>query len=139
MNDPPRTSPASRPQRADARRNRDKILAAADVVFAQGGAAASTEEVARRAGVAVGTVFKHFPTKQDLLIALMKQSLQRLAEQASELSRAPKPERGLFVFLRALATRPAHGTRFFPCYRRRSATSPSLPLRSPLAMLSRPC
>ena len=99
----PRTSPESRPQRADARRNRVKILAAAEVAFARGGAAASTEDVARRAGVSIGTVFKHFPTKQDLLIALVKQSLQRLAEHALELSRAQEPAQGLFVFLRVLA------------------------------------
>jgi len=58
--------------RADAQRNRTRILAAAEEVFADGGPGASTEEVARRAGVAIGTVFRHFPTKADLLSALMK-------------------------------------------------------------------
>ncbi|MFB9830697.1 helix-turn-helix domain-containing protein [Actinoallomurus acaciae] len=52
-----------RPLRADARRNRARILAVAEAVFAEKGPSASTEEVAERAGVAIGTVFRHFPTK----------------------------------------------------------------------------
>lgn len=68
--------------RADARRNRARILAAAEQVFAERGAAASTEEVAARAEVAIGTVFRHFPTKQDLLGAILKELLADLAEQA---------------------------------------------------------
>jgi AcrR family transcriptional regulator len=83
--------------RADAARNRARILAAADEVFAEQGAAASTEEVARRAGVAVGTVFRHFPTKQDLLVAIMKALLERLREQAAALAGA---DDGLFVLFR---------------------------------------
>src|SRR2546421_2027863 len=59
--------------RADARRNRERILAAAQEVFAEKGASASTEEVASRAGVAIGTVYRHFPTKDDLLRAIMKE------------------------------------------------------------------
>jgi AcrR family transcriptional regulator len=69
--------------RADARRNRARILAAAEEVFAERGAAASTEEVAAAAGVAIGTVFRHFPTKQDLLGAILKELLAELAEQAA--------------------------------------------------------
>ncbi|MEE3922403.1 helix-turn-helix domain-containing protein [Micromonospora sp. BRA006-A] len=70
------------PLRADARRNRARILDAAEAVFAEFGARASTEEVARRAGVAIGTVFRHFPTKEDLLAALMKRLLAQLADEA---------------------------------------------------------
>jgi AcrR family transcriptional regulator len=69
---------SSRPLRADARRNRARILDAAGEVFAERGAAASTEEVAARAGVAIGTVFRHFPTKQDLLGAILKDLLADL-------------------------------------------------------------
>lgn len=69
---------SSKPLRADARRNRAKILDAAGEVFAERGAAASTEEVAARAGVAIGTVFRHFPTKQDLLAAILKDLLADL-------------------------------------------------------------
>jgi AcrR family transcriptional regulator len=72
--------------RADAQRNRARILDVAEEIFAAQGAAASTEEVARRAGVAIGTVFRHFPTKDDLLAAIMKRLLARLVEQAGELS-----------------------------------------------------
>lgn len=70
------------PLRADAQRNRARILDAAEAVFAESGPRGSTEEVARRAGVAVGTVFRHFPTKDDLLAAIMKRLLTRLVEEA---------------------------------------------------------
>ncbi len=70
--------------RTDAQRNRTAILAAAAEVFAEHGSKATTEEVAIRAGVAVGTVFRHFPTKDALLVAIMKESLQRLTERAAE-------------------------------------------------------
>ena len=73
---------SSKPLRADARRNRARILAAAEDVFAAKGTAASTEEVAAAAGVAIGTVFRHFPTKRDLLGAILKDLLAELAEQA---------------------------------------------------------
>jgi AcrR family transcriptional regulator len=83
--------------RADAQRNRAKILAAAEEVFAEQGAAASTEEVARRAGVAIGTVFRHFPTKYDLLAAIMKEVAGRLAGYVEALVEQGDPE-GLYVF-----------------------------------------
>ncbi|GAB3950874.1 TetR/AcrR family transcriptional regulator [Kribbella albertanoniae] len=70
--------------RADAARNRAAILAAASEAFAQHGPKATTEQVAQQAGVAVGTVFRHFPTKDDLLIAIMKESLERLATLAND-------------------------------------------------------
>jgi AcrR family transcriptional regulator len=69
---------SSKPLRADARRNRARILDAASAVFAEHGAEASTEQVAARAGVAIGTVFRHFPTKQDLLAAILKDLLADL-------------------------------------------------------------
>ncbi|MCZ7422503.1 helix-turn-helix domain containing protein [Verrucosispora sp. WMMA2121] len=72
------------PLRADAQRNRTRILDAAEAVFAEFGSRASTEEVARRAGVAIGTVFRHFPTKNDLLTAIMKRLLTQLAEDAGQ-------------------------------------------------------
>jgi AcrR family transcriptional regulator len=75
---------SSKPLRADARRNRARILAAAEEVFAARGAAASTEEVAAAAGVAIGTVFRHFPTKQDLLGAILKDLLAELSEKAGD-------------------------------------------------------
>lgn len=76
--------------RADAQRNRARILDAAEAVFTEFGPRASTEEVARRAGVAIGTVFRHFPTKDDLLAAIMKRVLAQLVEEAGQ--------RDLFAF-----------------------------------------
>lgn len=87
-----------RPLRADARRNRSAILAAAEEVFAQRGTSASTEEVAARAGVAVGTVFRHFATKDALLRAMMKDLLSRLARQAQVLISDGDPATALFTF-----------------------------------------
>ncbi len=63
---------AARPLRADARRNRERVLAAAAEVFAEQGADASVAEIARRAGVGAGTLFRHFPTKHDLLLATLE-------------------------------------------------------------------
>lgn len=86
-----------RHERADARRNRVRILAAAEEVFAERGPSGSTDEVARRAGVAIGTVFRHFPTKQTLLQAIMKNLLDRLRDDADQLAASGDP-RALFTF-----------------------------------------
>jgi AcrR family transcriptional regulator len=83
--------------RADAQRNRARILAAAEEVFAEQGAGASTEEVARRAGVAIGTVFRHFPTKDDLLAAIMKELASRFAGEVETLAQQEDPA-ALFAF-----------------------------------------
>ncbi|KUL24932.1 TetR/AcrR family transcriptional regulator [Actinoplanes awajinensis] len=91
------------PLRADAQRNRARILDAAEAVFAEFGAGASTEEVARRAGVAIGTVFRHFPTKNDLLAAIMKRLLARLVAEAGELGGGD----GLFTFFSRLVAQAA--------------------------------
>ncbi|WP_026401873.1 TetR/AcrR family transcriptional regulator [Actinomadura rifamycini] len=88
-----------KPLRADARRNRARILAAAEAVFAEHGAAASTEEVAARAGVAVGTVFRHFPTKRDLLAAIMKEVRARLVARADALLAEGDPATALFDYI----------------------------------------
>jgi AcrR family transcriptional regulator len=69
--------------RADAQRNQERILQAAETVFAEQGASASTEDVAELAGVAIGTVFRHFSTKKDLLQAIMKNLMARLAARAT--------------------------------------------------------
>jgi AcrR family transcriptional regulator len=72
--------------RADAQANRDRILAAAEQVFAYAGADGSTEEIARRAGVGIGTVFRHFPTKQELIEATVVRHFEQLTEQARDLA-----------------------------------------------------
>lgn len=87
-----------RPQRSDARRNRAKLLDVAERVFAEKGTSASTEEVARRAGVGIGTVFRHFPTKRDLLEAVFVARLRRLAEEADRLADAADPGEAFFTF-----------------------------------------
>ncbi|WP_067800265.1 TetR/AcrR family transcriptional regulator [Actinomadura formosensis] len=93
------TSPApGRPPRADALRNRAKVLAAAEEVFAVQGTSASTEEVARKAGVGIGTVFRHFPTKESLLEAVLVALLERLAGEAEELCSAADPGEAFFGF-----------------------------------------
>lgn len=89
---------AAAPLRADARRNRARILDAAEHVFAERGPSGSTEEVAARAGVAIGTVFRHFPTKQALLQAIMKELLERLAGRAADLAANGDPGTALFAF-----------------------------------------
>jgi AcrR family transcriptional regulator len=100
------TLAGGRSQRADARANRGRILDAAEEVFGAGGESASTEEVARLAGVGVGTVFRHFPTKAALLEAVLVRRFDRLREQAEALLDAADPGeafRGLFGHLVAHA------------------------------------
>jgi AcrR family transcriptional regulator len=71
---------AHRPLRADARRNREKILAAAAAAFGQSGLECQVDDIARRAGVGVGTVYRHFPTKDALVTALAEAHFERLAD-----------------------------------------------------------
>src|SRR5450631_781941 len=82
--------------RADARRNRVRVLEAADAVFTARGASASTEEIALQAGVGIGTVFRHFPTKAALLEALLMDRVARLGEVARALATAAEPGAALF-------------------------------------------
>jgi AcrR family transcriptional regulator len=89
---------AGPPLRADARWNRARILAAAEAVFAAGGPAASTEDVAREAGVAIGTVFRHFPTKRALIEAVLVGWLRRLTDEAVALADAEEPGDAFFGF-----------------------------------------
>jgi AcrR family transcriptional regulator len=78
-----------RPLRADARRNREKVLAAARVAFAEAGREAQMDDVARRAEVGVGTVYRHFPTKEALLEALSEDTFARIADRAREKLERP--------------------------------------------------
>jgi AcrR family transcriptional regulator len=88
--------------RADARANRARILAAAEDVFGESGAQASTEEVARRAGVGIGTVFRHFPTKRDLVEATLIRHFDQLANQAAALAEHPDPGAALRELVTAM-------------------------------------
>lgn len=78
------TLAATRPLRADARRNRERILEAARAVFAESGLDALIEDLARRAGVGVGTVYRHFPTKEALVDALVEDYFAQLDADARQ-------------------------------------------------------
>ena len=98
------TAIETRPQRADARRNRERILAAAKKVFAELGADAHMEVVARRAGVGVGTLYRHFPTKEDLLGELVAEQFATFLAQARwSLASVEDPWEALAGTLRANA------------------------------------
>ena len=89
--------------RADARRNRLTILAAAEEVFAEQGAGVPVDEVARRAGVGVGTLYRHFPTKEALFAAIVVQHMERIRDEAIRLGASADPGSALFEFLALLA------------------------------------
>ena len=74
---------AERPLRADARRNRERVIAAARAVFAEQGREAQMDDVARRAEVGVGTVYRHFPTKEALLRAVAEDAFARISADAA--------------------------------------------------------
>jgi AcrR family transcriptional regulator len=74
----------SRPKRADARRNYDRVLAAAREAFAEGGESTALEEIARRAGVGIGTLYRHFPNRQALLEALYVEEVEEVCRSAAE-------------------------------------------------------
>lgn len=77
-----------RPKRADARRNYEKVLTAAREAFQEGGEATSLEAIARRAGVGIGTLYRHFPNRQALLEALYADEVEELSRSAAELDGA---------------------------------------------------
>src|SRR5205823_2137457 len=75
-----------RPKRADARRNYEKVLAAAREAFAEGGESTSLEGIARRADVGIGTLYRHFPNRQALVEALYLDEVDEIARSAAELA-----------------------------------------------------
>ncbi|MEU8611035.1 helix-turn-helix domain-containing protein [Actinoplanes sp. NPDC048791] len=95
-------SAGGRPQRVDARANRGRILDVAEEVFGRGGETASTEEVARLAGVGIATVFRHFPTKAALLQAVLVRRFEGLREQAEVALKSADPSSAFFDFFRHL-------------------------------------
>jgi AcrR family transcriptional regulator len=94
----------TKPLRADAQRNRARILDVAEKIFATKGTAAPTEEVARAAGVGIGTVFRHFPTKEELLEAVYVARLERLAAEAQRLTTQGDPATALATFFTSSVT-----------------------------------
>jgi AcrR family transcriptional regulator len=94
---------AARPMRADAQRNYARLLSAAMAAFTEHGADdASLEEIARRAGVGIGTLYRHFPTRQALLEAVYRDQVEALSLRASELIESDAPGEALAAWLRAL-------------------------------------
>jgi AcrR family transcriptional regulator len=91
------------PKRADARRNRERVLAAAEEVFAESGLKAPIEEVARRAGVGVGTVCRNFPTKQALIEAVVGAMYETLLQQVEGSLEDPDPGRAFEQFVLGLS------------------------------------
>jgi AcrR family transcriptional regulator len=89
--------------RADARRNHQAVIAAAKKLFADEGLDAQMPDVAKAAKVGVGTVYRHFPTKEDLIAALAEERFERLAEKAREGIEAEDPWEGLCDFIRFAA------------------------------------
>ena len=81
----------ARKPRADALRNRERVLEAAKMVFSSGGADASLEAVARRAGVGIGTLYRHFPTREALYEAVYRREVEQLGELAEQLKDEPEP------------------------------------------------
>ncbi len=78
----------TKPKRADARRNYENVLTAAREAFAEGGEATSLEEIARRAGVGIGTLYRHFPSRQALLEALYVNEVEELSRSAHQIDEA---------------------------------------------------
>jgi AcrR family transcriptional regulator len=74
----------ARPKRADARRNYENVLAAAREAFAEGGESTALEEIARRAGVGIGTLYRHFPNRQALVEALYLEEVEEVCRSAAE-------------------------------------------------------
>ncbi len=96
----PSAAPVRKP-RADAIRNRERVLEAAKAVFSAGGPEASLEAVAKRAGVGIGTLYRHFPTREALFEAVYRREVQQLGELAEALKREADPVDALRRWLRS--------------------------------------
>jgi AcrR family transcriptional regulator len=116
MSEPPVQTLIERPKRADAQRNYEKVLAAAREAFAEGGESTALEEIARRAGVGIGTLYRHFPSRQALLEALYVGEVEDISRSAAELA-AAEPWEALSVwisrFLGYIATKRALADELF--------------------------
>jgi AcrR family transcriptional regulator len=91
-----------RPLRADAVRNRARVLDVAYETFAAEGLSVPIDEIARRAGVGAGTVYRHFPTKDALFQAVIEDQLQHLVDDGYGLLKSEGPGEALFTFLRSI-------------------------------------
>jgi AcrR family transcriptional regulator len=89
----------SRPLRADAQRNRDKVLDAAVRAFSQEGPEVTLESIAKDAGVGIGTLYRHFPTREALVEAAYRNELARLCDAVPELLAADPPDRATRLWM----------------------------------------
>src|SRR5882757_6660225 len=97
----PQSAATIRKPRADAIRNRERVLEAAKAVFSAGGPEASLEAVAKRAGVGIGTLYRHFPTRESLFEAVYRREVEHLGELAEQLKGEAEPIDALRRWLRA--------------------------------------
>jgi AcrR family transcriptional regulator len=95
---------STRKPRADSVRNRERVLEAAKAVFSAGGAEASLEAVARAAGVGIGTLYRHFPTREALFEAVYRREVQQLADLAEELKQERQPIEALRKWMHSNVT-----------------------------------
>jgi AcrR family transcriptional regulator len=93
---------AEKPLRADAARNRARVLAVAYETMAAEGLSVPIDEIARRAGVGAGTVYRHFPTKESLFGAVVQDRLQQMVTSGRALLESEEPGEALFSFIKAL-------------------------------------
>jgi AcrR family transcriptional regulator len=91
----------TRPQRADARRNLQLLVQTAHDVFAERGTSVPLDEIAERAGVGIGTLYRHFPNREALLAALLADGLRELVIEANELERLESPGDAVVMWLRS--------------------------------------
>jgi AcrR family transcriptional regulator len=89
-----------RKPRADAQRNRERLMEAATAGFTELGPDVSLDEIARRAGVGIGTLYRHFPTRDALVAAVYRHEVDQLAEAATRLSETLKPGEALHEWMR---------------------------------------
>jgi AcrR family transcriptional regulator len=91
-----------RPMRADARRNYERLVTAARDAFSEDGAGAHLDDIARRANVGPGTLYRHFASREALLAAVYRGDVEKLSEQARDLAAAHPPAEALHAWLRHL-------------------------------------
>src|SRR6202035_4239850 len=104
MSDMTRTEAGEEPRmRADARSSRAKLLDAATAAFAENGADAPLDDIARRAGVGIGTLYRHFPTRIDLQAAVFRSQVTSVCSQADAIMVSSAPEQAFAAWLRVLA------------------------------------
>lgn len=140
------SSEAPRPLRADARRNREVLLLTARTLFAEGQGELRLDEVARRAGVGIGTLYRHFESREALIEAVYRQEIERLCASADTLLTAQPADKALAAFLshlidyaadnRGLATALSAGLRGSPAAEAHSLSGPDPLLQALTRLLS---